>query len=180
MCIDYKWWKIKHLRASHRLLKSISQQRVFNVTLCHHFLPNVHMCIWQASFKSPSKLSCYQPVNYLYVEMHLLVLIVVDSIKLSTENSRQKQLASSVEVLTDFWAQSYWPLNSLCVEMHLLVLIVVDSIKLSTENSRRKQLASSVEVLTDFWAQSYRPLNYLCVQMHLLVLIVVDSIKLST
>lgn len=40
-------------------------------------------------------------LKMLCVETHFITFIVVNSIKLSTENSHQKQLASSVKALTD-------------------------------------------------------------------------------
>ena len=52
-------------------------------------------------FQTPSERTGYRQLNTSGVETpHFLALIVVDLIKLSTENSRRKQLASSVEVLS--------------------------------------------------------------------------------
>ena len=56
----------------------------------------VYTCALKASFKTSSQCTGYQQLNTSCVETHFLALIVVDSIKLLTENSHRKQLASSV------------------------------------------------------------------------------------
>lgn len=78
--------------------KAVSQRRMSNVTRGRHFLSDVHMRI-TTSFKTPSKCTDYRQLNSSCLKTQFLARIVVDLIKLSTENRHRKQLASSVEAL---------------------------------------------------------------------------------
>lgn len=87
----------------------------------------VYTCALKASFKPSSQRTGYRQLNTL----HFLALIVVDSIKLSTENSHRKQLASSVEALIasvnkrlDFLKVRFY--SRLCCLSATLSLIKID------------------------------------------------------
>ena len=83
---------------------------MFNVTPLRHFLPDVHMRI-TSKFQDSLKTYRLSAIKLFVcgVETHFLTLIVVDSIKLSTESSpRRKQPASSVEALRHKTATYLW------------------------------------------------------------------------
>lgn len=77
---------------------AVSQRGMSNVTRGRHFLSDVHMRI-TTTFKTPSKCTDYRQLNSSCLKTQFLARIVVDLIKLSTENRHRKQLASSVEAL---------------------------------------------------------------------------------